>query len=1328
MAASKKTTKKSTTVDITGEPLVAPSNVHLDVAYNRNSNSITLTGSWDYPKKATDKKSPNRFEGIIYEFYCDVFTSTDPVTSYKTQTVKPVKTASYKISHVKGKKYKREIAAPKGKDKVVTASKKTQVVTGVLTKSYSVVGKIANTTTKKVTVSSKYNITKMTSFYPTQTKIKLDSIIFRVQGYNKFTNAKVATAKAAKKTAQSKVTKKVTATHKWDSSVPASVAIKTTSRMAAPVIKVSQYTEATRTVQFAIVTKDVQGNTPSMWYQTKYTFGVEKYKLVSKNDKMVIDKKPEVLKAAKQYTTINLTEDGANVRYQYDQHDSDFIRPGEKVVVTLKDVYAQGTRGDSAYATGDNKNTTALTFVYAYPGKARVDSVKQAGSSVNISFTRDGQEERGHYFKTDTYQLQCLSDFMPDQSVLYMTGEAAEEAWLAAVDQEPDSSWEDLGDPISNYQDHLVFVRPLNADKPSSANPYARTYYRVKAKNSVFEGAQYDAMSNAKVHPIHRDIPNARDETVEFLELVPEADGTSVRVVLAYRVGAYDSKDIDQGDTNPKSDACEISWSEDIHAWRSNVGPNVFEMPDKQVNGLVLYRDETPNWVTTDENLIARFKGNPATKTEVPKTIDGYSSKNPNAEEWYELSGSEYVLSKDTSVNASKTYYQSNYGFEFTSTAYIQGLTEGATYYFKARRFLEEIGDLPRSYGNYTDYVRSLANSDTGSSDAQDGKIKPTTKPTSISVAVDKAIPVGKDLAVTWTFEGNGTQTTWSVTSYYPSDINSTETSADGKSTIKYSVKDGKNGRIVKSGNDASGYCIIPYLSDESNTSDPNDVLDCFPNSGDEQTTFFIVVGVATSGDMAYSDPVQVSYVEPPVAYMALPTPQQGSTIYQLTQQPLRFTIGSDSDNCDATIRISAVDQTREQRANGYFSQPAGTLIYSAKLTKDDFTWQPKASGSTGPAYYYNVQIPANLPFINRKQYEVSLTLTDRDNGLNSMLENSDGYDTPMTARFDVQYEHAAPSVPTGSIRILSKADGVPDFGVKIILDSKREIQNDEENYLTSNPKELGWYEIAKIGGALNYVASEDTKVNIRKRYYTNSVSVGDVCDIYRVTPDGATLIRSDVSFGQEIVDKYAPFSNFANTRYRFAIKTPDGLTQWDDVGYNIVLDRLGKPNYPIRFDWEDKSLEIPFNLKYSDTFKKMFESRHHLGEVKPTGYWNDAIDRTSSFNTDIIKYQDPEIKETIRALAMYNGPVMVRRPDGCAYVANVDVNNFSVSYDKQTIDVSFSVTEIEMTDYYMISSDTSYLNEDDSTYIASLNSVPSTLQESPIAIPIRQVDELEES
>ena len=91
----------------------------------------------------------------------------------------------------------------------------------------------------------------------------------------------------------------------------------------------------------------------------------------------------------------------------------------------------------------------------------------------------------------------------------------------------------------------------------------------------------------------------------------------------------------------------------------SKCDPNILKQIEDKLYGTTTSDPELP----TPEWVLSLFEDAPTpeptyTYTEVDSTSEGYSSKNPSTEGWYELSGVDtYVLSEDTEVDSQKTYY-----------------------------------------------------------------------------------------------------------------------------------------------------------------------------------------------------------------------------------------------------------------------------------------------------------------------------------------------------------------------------------------------------------------------------------------------------------------------------------------------------------------------------------------------------------------------------------------------------------------------------------------------------------------------------------------------
>lgn len=213
-------------------------------------------------------------------------------------------------------------------------------------------------------------------------------------------------------------------------------------------------------------------------------------------------------------------------------------------------------------------------------------------------------------------------------------------------------------------------------------------------------------------------------------------------------------------------------------------------------------------------------------------------------------------------------------------------------------------------------------------------------------------------------------------------------------------------------------------------------------------------------------------------------------------------------------------------------------------------------------------------------------------------------------------------------------------------------------------------------------VVDYDFRVSVYEADYEGAYAVpalpedidGDRYDVYRVTPDGPYLIASGCTLDEEVTDPYSPFGG-SEKGYRVASRTIDGDVDWSDYEYDL-------PGRGMRIDFGGDYVELPYNVAWSDSYSKDFESRSHIGESKSQGYWNDSVVRRASMSTDLIKVSEQSKAAKLRKLAQYPHPCFVRTSDGCAYEANVDVG-LSPRFRSLAIGVSLDVTEIGLTDEF---------------------------------------------
>ena len=188
-----------------------------------------------------------------------------------------------------------------------------------------------------------------------------------------------------------------------------------------------------------------------------------------------------------------------------------------------------------------------------------------------------------------------------------------------------------------------------------------------------------------------------------------------------------------------------------------------------------------------------------------------------------------------------------------------------------------------------------------------------------------------------------------------------------------------------------------------------------------------------------------------------------------------------------------------------------------------------------------------------------------------------------------------------------------------------------------------------------------------------NNLEDGQTWDLYRATKDERNfLIKSGLASGATVEDKFAPYCSKTNSQYIVLVKNANAQTDYRYYDYVADYDVL-------RFDWDNKFVELPYNIEIEDETDKQFEQQIYLDGTQK-GAWGASVIRQASLSTDTIYITDEDTQRKVRDLARYQGAVFVRTPLGQAYTANVEVNKISKEYDSKIMAVSFDCTEIDLT------------------------------------------------
>ena len=220
----------------------------------------------------------------------------------------------------------------------------------------------------------------------------------------------------------------------------------------------------------------------------------------------------------------------------------------------------------------------------------------------------------------------------------------------------------------------------------------------------------------------------------------------------------------------------------------------------------------------------------------------------------------------------------------------------------------------------------------------------------------------------------------------------------------------------------------------------------------------------------------------------------------------------------------------------------------------------------------------------------------------------------------------------------------------------------------------VDWAHKAQQPSATATVSTADKAVTVKVDAPLD-YAMGDRFDLYRVTADGERRIAQAQPFGTSITDRRAPYSHDGqNLRYLAVTRTADGAACIsDDIAYTLAAN-------PLRFDWADTYVELPYNLQMTDNISNTQETRKHM-DGESEGYAEYGYTRKADMTANLVRLGDAAQKELVRSLLQHPGSVFVRTPDGLAFSANVTPGSIDRAAGNSLESITISATEHALTD-----------------------------------------------
>lgn len=798
----------------------------------------------------------------------------------------------------------------------------------------------------------------------------------------------------------------------------------------------------------------------------------------------------------------------------------------------------------------------------------------------------------------------------------------------------------------------------------------------------------------------------------------------------------------------------EITWATDKNAWKSNVQPNTMDADwdreshsgggwaYEQTSYLMdlepdttyyvkarRYLDSNGNRTHGDWSKIQSFKtpadgDDSATNDEctiisiVPEEGGRGASVLIGWKEDTANTGTELTWSDDerawwsneqpNSLNATWSDIDSqSSSWPKTQTINIRGLELGTTYYFRARRYLDDEGET--TYSPYSQR-KSLKTPDSATNgDLRCGLVSATPNDNGTSVTV----------VVGWSGDHSGTEVSWSddpdawdsteqPEAYEFDTVDATRKSTAWAKTSTVIVRGLEEGvtyyfkaRTYLEGEDRQW---SPYSSDLNATpvSAPEKVVLTGPESiprgepielywsisGElEQkrwsvhevgkpktslatgggakchgtitparygnaTTLSVYVEAGCGGDMTASEPITIGIADIPSCEVAV-----SATV---TAKPATFEVYSDTDTASVLATLYAGGIT-VAAPDGDKDQIAGDTLWTSAMAPawTEANWSSTLLHTRLQAVVSRRQADYDAAQEGGDADEIANALSALNRAQSNLAAHSSGTTFKMSVPIPNDVELIDTSTYTISVRTQEPIAGLT-------------------SPLAESTFKVAWAHQAPVPSTSITVTPnvEERTVTIALAAPSGAAST-DTYEVYRKNASRYELVASALAFDAVVTDRYAPYGAEVDLDYRIVTRTIDG-------DFQIGVYEYEMPVRVLRFDWQGEYIELPWNLEYSDSYAKTYESRSHMdGAVN--GYFEQAVSMSGSYSTDINRAEGFEQVNQLRRLGEYPGAVFCRTQLGLAFQCNAEVDGVDFGYLTKAMPAKISVSAMDLADTFRI-------------------------------------------